>query len=399
MRTPISLAAALCLVVSAAAIAAPPIGLTPIAPLLAAGSNDQVPTVLVRLPAPSQPIERATVHFAWPLDPAAALQSPAPYLADSREFWRTTDGAALQAGLPLRLSSAGALIQLSPARGANAIDPTALTVVTANGANVAAERLDAPTLQAQGMPVTDGSVMLRLTDASRGDVRLRLPSARGQYVVHVYEPASPWHLQASLQRDHALAGTRLRVEAAMLRDGTRLADTRAGGLLVSPSGNSWPLTVVRGRDGRLQTEIALPTAPDTTPGLWEVQLFAESGGIARDARTAFALAQPTARLAGGYRFDARTVQLQLPVVAGSPGRYEARGVLYATGPDLTLHPVAAAQVAAWLEPGTGVLQLRFGRHNLPLGYGAPFEVRDLQLNDQSRMAPLEQRERALRASR
>jgi hypothetical protein len=240
---------------------------------------------------------------------------------------------------------------------------------------------------------------LKLGDRASGDVRLQLAGASGHYVVHVFEPDSPWHLQAALARDHALAGGRLRVQAAMLHGDRAQRGMQAGGLLVSPSGRTWPVTLRPGRGGQWQADIALPREADTRPGLWEVQVFADADGIARDARTAFAVAQPTARLAGGYRFDAHTVQLQLPLQVASPGRYEARGVLYATGPDRALHPVAAAQVAAWCEPGSALLRLDFGRHNLPLGYGAPYEVRDLQLNDQGRMAPLESRAHALRAIR
>lgn len=41
-----------------------------------------------------------------------------------------------------------------------------------------------------------------------------------------------------------------------------------------------------------------------------------------------------------------------------------------------------------------MLVLQFDHSHLPQGFGAPFEVRQLELNDQSRMAPLESRERA-----
>ncbi len=397
MRLPITTLAALCLATGAALAAPRSLGTD--TPLLAASANDQVPATLVRLPAPARPLEHAAVQFSWALDPAATLTPPAAFVADSREFWRTTDAASLHAGLPLRLSAAGALIRISPARGSASVDATAVRVLDGAGRSLAASRMDAAAVQAQGMPVSDGAAVLRVTDATARDVRVQLATARGQYVVHVYEPASPLHLQAALARDHALAGGQLRLHAAMLHDGRALAAARAGGLLVSPSGRSWPLQVTIGRDGQLRADIRLPRDADTAPGLWEVQLFADADGIARDARTAFALAQPTARFSGQYRFDTRTVQVQLPVQIGAPGRYEARGVLYATGPDRALHPVAAAQAANWFEPGTGRLLLDFGRHNVPLGYGAPFEVRDLQLHDQGRMAPLEVREQALRIGR
>jgi hypothetical protein len=59
-----------------------------------------------------------------------------------------------------------------------------------------------------------------------------------------------------------------------------------------------------------------------------------------------------------------------------------------------MRPVSQAHSAAWLKRGNGMLVLQFDRSHLPAGYGAPFEVRQLELNDQARMAPLERRERA-----
>ncbi|MGH8089669.1 MAG: DUF4785 family immunoglobulin-like domain-containing protein, partial [Stenotrophomonas sp.] len=95
--------------------------------------------------------------------------------------------------------------------------------------------------------------------------------------------------------------------------------------------------------------------------------------------------------------DAARRQVRLPVQIGAPGRYEARGTLHATGPDGKLHPVAQAHSAAWFDAaGAGELLLAFDTVALPRGYAAPFELRDLQLQDQSRMAPIESRAVAVR---
>jgi len=40
--------------------------------------------------------------------------------------------------------------------------------------------------------------------------------------------------------------------------------------------------------------------------------------------------------------------------------------------------------------------LAFDREHVPAGYGAPFEVRQLELNDQTRLALVESRSRAVR---
>jgi len=140
----------------------------------------------------------------------------------------------------------------------------------------------------------------------------------------------------------------------------------------------------------------VPASASQVKGLWELQVFGDVGDVPRDARTAFAVAQPTARFAGLFGVDAANLRVSLPVEAASPGRYEARGTLYATARDGSLRPVSQAHAAAWMDAGDSMLILQFARSHLPAGYGAPFEVRQLELNDQGRMAPIEARERGAR---
>ncbi|WP_330967652.1 DUF4785 domain-containing protein, partial [Lysobacter sp. A3-1-A15] len=252
-------------------------------------------------------------------------------------------------------------------------------------------------LQAAGLAVPDGSAAVQLERrAGAGAFALRAPDARGRYVVHVYEPESDIRLFAALGRDRVLAGGRADIAVNLQEGARRLRGTRAEGLLVAPDGRTWPVQLKPGRDGILRGRAPVPADVGDAPGLWEVQVFAGNGEVQRDARTAFSVALPTARLDGGYRFDARRLRFALPVDAAAPGRYEARGTLYATAPDGVARPVSVAHSARWMAPGRGELVLAFDRAHLPPGYGAPYELRQLELNDQSRMAPVERRERAAR---
>ena len=45
--------------------------------------------------------------------------------------------------------------------------------------------------------------------------------------------------------------------------------------------------------------------------------------------------------------------------------------------------------------GRRIIQ-KIARAHVPAGYGAPYEVRQLELNDQGRMAPIESRSRGAR---
>lgn len=365
-------------------------------PLLPAGGNDQVPLRLVALAAPTGQFERAPVAFSWALDPAAELAEPAPHLAESREYWRTVDAAELGNGVAIDLTAPGALIRVSPGRGARKLTATDLQLAGKGRAARLEKTATDAQLQAAGMDVEAGTAMVRVgRENARGRYTLRIPKASGRYVVHVFEPESTVVLKARADRNHAVVGETVTVDIALSDAGSAIAAT-AEALLVAPDGNSQPVAVTRAPDGRMSASVRLPAMASATLGLWELQVFASGDGLQRDARTAFAVAQPTARFKGDHAFNAPLLRVALPVEVGSPGRYEARGTLYASGPDRLLHPVSQAHVAAWFEPGDGMLVLDFDRKHLPAGYGAPFEVRQLELHDQTRMAPLEIRGRGAR---
>ncbi len=383
MRLSIAIALALC---SFSAVAAQP--------LRPAGAKDQAPTRLVALPAPSAQIERAPVSFSWKLDPSQQVFDSQPYVAQSREYWETVDAAALDKGVQLKMSAPGSLIRISPTQGARALRSDELQVNDSRGAAKLENIANAEQLTKAGMNVQAGSVIAKLDSQEGADTyTVRVPKAEGRYLVHVFEPESTAVLRAGADRSHALAGGSVRFDVDFSQAG-KMSAMQAEAMLVAPDGRSWPVALDASGNGGLAANVKLPADTGNAQGLWELQVFANAGGIQRDARTAFAVAAPTARLDGVFAFNARTMRMALPVQAASVGRYEARGTLFATGSDGVMRPVSEAHSAAWMKRGKGMLVLQFDRAHLPQGYGAPFEVRQLELNDQSRMAPLESRERA-----
>ncbi|MFZ2753736.1 MAG: DUF4785 domain-containing protein [Lysobacteraceae bacterium] len=363
-------------------------------PLRTTGAKDQAPSRLVALPAPSAQIERAPVSFSWKLDPTQALAATAPYVAQSREYWQTVDAAELNRGLQLKMSAPGSLIRISPTQGARALRTEELQINDSQGAAKVQNIASAKQLVDAGMDVQTGTVIAKLGDQEGADTyTVRVPKAQGQYLVHVFEPQSSDILRAGTDRSHALAGSSLRFDVDFSRAGKLSPALKADAMLVAPDGRSWPVALASSGNG-LSANVKLPANVGTAPGLWELQVFADADGIQRDARTSFAVAAPTARFNGLFAFNAKTMRMALPVQTGSAGRYEARGTLFATATDGVMRPVSEAHSAAWMKRGNGMLVLQFDRAHLPQGYGAPFEVRELKLNDQSRMAPLESRERA-----
>ncbi|AMJ58239.1 MULTISPECIES: DUF4785 domain-containing protein [Stenotrophomonas] len=365
---------------------------------------DRVAPAVVSAAVPAGEFEHAPVQFAWALNPADVVSAPEPEVMESRSSWRMVEAAELQSGVDVPVSAAGAVIQLSPARGAKALDVQSLQV-REGSAPVAARRFERAALKDAGMAVAPGTAMLKLQDSQPGRYRVQATDARGSYVMQVLEPDSPMVLRARTDRSVALAGDTLRAQVNM--DGVqstraevaaRLAASRftAEGLLVAPDGRTWTVPMRSDKAGGLVADVAIPAGGSDVQGLWELQVFADQGGIARDTRLAFAVARPTARLASAVRATSLS-DLRFPVQVGAPGRYEVRTTLFATGTDGKLRAVAQGHSAAWFaKPGRGELALSFAGVKLPAGYAAPYELREVELHDQTRMAPIERRARAVR---
>ncbi len=377
------------------------------ASLLPSTVADQVPTLLVPAPLPATDrSEREPVDFAWALDPQQSVQPATAEPSLSRGYWQQVDGAQLQRGIRLPLTTPDAVIQLSPATDARRLRPIDVELRDPSGRRSGGPSVEARQLQAEGMPVTDGSWLLRSGEDTKAGVHtLRSANALGTYVVQVVEPGSTLQLAVRAKQNQVLAGGDIAVQAE-LRDNAaeqqkllkvRRATLRGEALLVAPDGQSWPQPLRHTRDGGLAAQVRIPANAPTTPGLWELQVFTRADGVLRDGKVAFAVARPTARFAGTALTDAGNRRIDLPVEVAAAGRYEARGTLYATDADGLLRPVARAHTAAWFgQAGNGNLALAFDQVGLPTGFGAPFELRDLQLHDQSRMAPIESRGLALR---
>jgi hypothetical protein len=131
-------------------------------------------------------------------------------------------------------------------------------------------------------------------------------------------------------------------------------------------------------------------------GLWELQVFAQADGVLRDGKVAFAVAADRA-----LQWPGGTGPGQPPGGTAAAGgrRRPLRGARHAVchrprWPAEAGRAGACSGVVRW--PGAGQLVLPFDQAALPAGFGAPYELRDLQLQDQSRMAPIESRALALR---
>lgn len=346
-------------------------------------------------------LDRTPVSVSWSLDPAAALDArPQVHVADSREYWIDASETELRNGIRLPLSAPGAIVRLSPHGGrsdaALAAGDVRISVAGKPVADAVRNAASEDELRAAGMDAPGGSVALRLSDSVDGEARLAVPTARGAYLVHVFEPASTVVMHLAADRDGIAGGDGLGFRATI--EGSTLE--RVGGLLNAPDGATQPVEFVRQRDGSYLAQATPDLAHAGGSGLWELHAFASAGkaAIARDATTAFAVSLPVARFDGSVERIALKgkdagIVLSIGIEATVASRYGISGVLHGTDKDGKLHPVAIAQTAAWLEPGGASLELRYDATSLSLG--APWELRDLRLVNQADLGLQERRERAL----
>lgn len=370
--------------------------------LVAAGSDDLIPSQLIATPDPGINPEHAPVQFAWVIDHDAQLESIRPFIDESRQFQATVKGTSLQRGYRIDTTAPGAVIRISPqgdpaTRSGNGLRIDDLQIEIAGrwqpASQVTEGAADAAQLRQAGAPFSEGTMVFRVRPSVGATaLNLRAAKARGQYLIQVLEPQSRWVLRLGATHDSVLAGSAIDV-SARLYDGDRIAaDARLGGVITAPDGRSFDLRF----DADGQARAALPGDAASQPGLWEVHTFAAhksgNGRVLRDAKTAIAVVAPTARLRGDAEFrNADGIELSLPLEVATAGRYQVSGVLYGTDARGNLRPMAAAQSADWLEAGEGRITLRFGPEVLAAGLKAPYAVRDLRLFDQTRMGLLERR--------
>ncbi len=373
--------------------------------LLAPAAQDLVATELVTnmaKRAADTSLDRSPVAVSWPLDAQKALDArPQAHVAQSREYWIDASETQMQNGVRLKLSAPGAVVRITPHAGNTAISPDDVQwrVGSRQLSKATAIRsiANADELHAAGMDVPQGSVVMKLGDAVRGSAQLAVPTARGAYLVHVFEPESPIVLSLAATRDSIAGGERLGFRAQL--DGAALE--RIGGLISAPDGYSQDVDFVRQADGSYLASVTPDRAHAGGAGLWEMHAFGVTkgvDGVARDAKTAFAVSMPVARLDGHVGREPHTAKqaglsLRIGVEASTASRYALSGVLYGTGSDGQMHPVAMAQSAAWLSPGHGNITLRYDAASLSLS--SPWEVRDLRLVNQADFSLQERRERAL----
>ncbi len=382
--------------------------------LLPAGDGDLVAAQLskARIAVPAD-IERAPVQFAWALDTSSALTAAKPFVQESREYWTDADSAQLAQGFRIHTTAEGAVVRLSPHAGnsSKAFDPLQVAVrkdglTYARGEAFAASSNQAE-LKAAGAVFPEGTIAFTLKpELGAGDFELIMPKARGDFLVHVFEPHSGEVLSLTTDRNDVTSGGELKVFVDYASASAKSLG-RVAGLITAPNGLTTDLRFAADAQGRWVATARPDAIAGAGQGLWEVHTFVTTsdGQVQRDAKTAFNAAPSTARLAGTARLaDQKAarggVQVSFDVDVATASRYNLSAVLYATDAKGQLVPAATAHSANWLTAGTQSLALTFGADLLGArGLSAPYEVRELTLSNQATLGVMERRDRGLRIER
>jgi hypothetical protein len=341
----------------------------------------------------------------------ALLPAPGPHVAESREFWRRVSAEDLRRGVDFSTTAPGAVVRISPLdEGARppSLPSGLLLLGTPSGQVLRAEEAfsqaaTAEQLQKAGAPFPEGTFAVRLRpEAGHGTFRLSAPELDAPegsaYLLHVLDARSDLVLSLQAEADTIFLGGDVSARAWIAQAGAFVPGSSAEAEIASPDGRRWAATVRARSDGSVRVDRPLRVSPAALPGLWEVHLRVtveqEGAPIQRDVRTAFAYVIPTARLAGGVRLSRNkgSVAVRVPVEVGASGRYALQCVVWGAGPTGDLEPMARVETADWLEVGRGVLRAEVpGDLIREAGLGAPFQVRDVRLVDQSRLFLLERR--------
>ncbi|HPF73904.1 MAG TPA: DUF4785 family protein [Xanthomonadaceae bacterium] len=347
--------------------------------------------------------DQQPVSFSWAIEADTKLTPAKPFVSDSREFWTNVDALDLAKGFRFQTTAPGAVIRISPTTSVGskaAIAPGDISLAI-DGRQLPATALTrtatSAQLKAAGLDFAEGTLAFRIDPAEgSGRVALTAKLAAGDYLIHVTEPESATVAKLSAISDTAFTGGDQEARLQLFDGANALPIKRMNGILTAPDGRAFDVDFHTDGKGQALADFALPAKASDVPGLWELHAFvaAEQNGelVMRDVKSAFAVVAPIGRLGSSMQMhdSAQALSFDVPVKAAMGSRFEVRAVLYGTDVDGKQVPLAIGHAADWIDAGNGSVKLSFD-HGLLKGANAPFELRQVELYDQSRLAKQEAR--------
>jgi len=373
-------------------------------------ANAQTPD-LVELSVPDAAIEKQTVHFSQRISTNKPISFKAKgYTNISDEYWFETTGKQLKSGVELNISTPGALVRLSGKQAKDkystqikAINPNAVQLFKNN------KKLSAPFSQkvsqqefASANIFPNSSALKLKNEFGKGAFTLKVNDYlddNQRYVVNVKEKNAEHKLHLALAKQSYMQGEKINFSSKLKTTSTNKAISTQGRPLAyikTPSGERKLLNFAKNGD---QFQFSVPTdlAPAKRGQLFELHVETENKTnglkVKRNAKVAFALAQPTARIEGDAAMQKSAVPsfVDVNLQVASEGRYEVSAVVYGSNDKKLSLPFMLSRSAYYLTPGEHAVKLQLDTDIIKnSGLKAPYTVTNLSLMDQSRLALLQQ---------
>jgi hypothetical protein len=371
------------------------------------------PADLVDISVPDVAIEKAAVHFSQRISTNKPISFKAKgYTSISDEYWFEATGKQLKTGVELAISTPGALVRLSGKHAKDkyspqtkGIDPSSVQLFKNN------KKLSTPFSQkvsqqefATANIFPNSSAMKLKSELGKGVFTLKVNDYlddNQRYVVNVKEKNAEHKLHLSLAKQSYIQGEKINFTSQLKATSTNkqiLTQGRPAAYIKTLSGGRMMLNFTQNGN---EFEFTVPTslAPTKRGQLFELYVETETKTkglkVKRNAKVAFSVAQPTARIEGVAKLNQDNptvtsfVDINLQVV--SEGRYEISAMIYGSrGKKLSL-PFMLSRSAYYLTPGEHTVKLQLDTNIIrDSGLKAPFTVKNIRLMDQSRMALLQQ---------
>ncbi|AVT46320.1 DUF4785 domain-containing protein [Shewanella baltica] len=393
---------------------------------LAAPSNTDLVDSNIASPTLA-PINTSTNYISFITPLYGEYQASAPQLeqaSQSDEYWVNVTGAQLNAGVGLTMSQASSLVRIAP-RGdtssgalmhAETIAPERVQIqrvspnqspqgkaANSSGINSLVKSMaNADALASAGL--TDDSSALQMSaKATPGQYRLQVsqpltPSAN--YLVNVKEKGSPYQLSVKASSAIAADAQTLGLELALSQsDNTfvpqailKQADGDMQPLTMVKQGETWQAVIPAGvalsssNAGFSEVEITVQTQVDGRPVQRTVKSvfksYVNSASIKPEVLTVWDKGLPN--------------QINFELSVAEAGRFGLSGTLTGTNAEGQKVAILRTQAANWLTPESPKLKLMLDPKLIQAsGLQPPFELNELELQDQGQMARLSYQAKAL----
>ncbi len=318
------------------------------------------------------------------------------FVAESKSFYMDVSGKQLNAGFNIPVYSNTAVIRLSSLNRTTVLDGSQIAL-TQDKSNISTKVMATGSdLKEIGMEVPENTIAMKVTHQP-GNLQLKLnnndKALDDKFIVHVFEPDSPYRLAVATSKQTYQAGETLTVKANLLNDKASLP-MQMQGYITKPNGEKFAdLNFKADKFGQIKAELPQLPFASQEDGLWEVHTVAQGNvagnEILRDVSTSFAVTVPTAQFNG--QLNMSDTEITLGVENLLAARYEINGLLMGHDKAGQQKPIAMLMSADWLKQGTHNISFELPQELIKTsGLVAPFVVKNVSLKNQTLMSPVQE---------